>query len=158
MATSFGSELSANGLSSANQAPTTPPPTAATALVSPSPTISPGGAPTPCPVAAPQIFVEGKQASASGGQVMFSYLDAQRICSGDENARYVTTGKKLTTKPVSPSAVILLLTPARGAAQLQVPPPALPAAMASGNHGPPYFAITLDKTGTITRIEQSYLP
>ncbi len=115
-------------------------------------------APTPCPVAAPQIFVEGKQAATSGGQVTFSYLEATRICSGDESARYLTTGKSLTTKPVSPSAVILLLAPGGGTDELQVPPAALPAAIASGKAGPPYFTITVDASGAITRIEQAYLP
>jgi hypothetical protein len=111
-----------------------------------------------CPLPSPQLFVEGKRASAQGAQVSFSYLDAQRICSADENARYVTTGTTLTTKPVSPSAVVLLLAPGGGADELQVPPPALPAAMASAKDGPPYYAITLDGSGTITRIEQAYLP
>lgn len=114
--------------------------------------------PTPCPVASPQIVVEGKQAAATGGQVTFSYLGATRICSGDENARYVTTGESLTTKAVSPSAVVLLLAPGGGADELQVPPQALPAALTSSKVGPPYFTITLDPSGTITRIEQAYLP
>lgn len=123
--------------------------------------VSPGhesATPTPCAVASPQIFVEGKQAATQGGQVMFSYLDATRICSGDENSRYVTTGKTLTTKPVSPAAVVLLLAPGGGAGELQVPPAALPAAMATSKVGPPYYTITVDGTGTVTRIEQAYLP
>lgn len=114
--------------------------------------------PTRCPVTSPQVFVEGKQAAIAGGQVTFSYLAATRICSGDENARYVTTGKSLTTKSVSPSAVVLLLAPGGGADELQVPPQALPAALASSKVGPPYYTITLDPAGTITRIEQAYLP
>lgn len=158
VASSFGQQLSSNG--SASKGPTAmPSPTAATTAVEPAPPSGGSGAsPTPCPVASPQLFVEGKQAAVNGGQVTFSYLDATRICSGDENSRYLTTGKSLTTKPVSPSAVILLLPPGGGADELQVPTPALPAAMAAGQVGPPYYTITVDGSGTITRIEQAYLP
>ena len=162
VATSFGQQLSSSGSASTSptstSTATSSSPTTTTAASSPAPPASPGASPTPCPVASPQIFVEGKQAATSGGQVTFSYLDATRICSGDENARYLTTGKTLTTKPVSPSAVILLLAPGGGAAELQVPTPALPAAMASSKVGPSYYTITLDGSGTITRIEQAYLP
>lgn len=128
---------------------------------SPTPQGSDGGPSSgqgPCPLPSPQLFVEGKQAAAQDGQVTFSYLDAQRICSGDENARYITIGKTVTTKPVAASAVVLLLAPGGGASPLQVPPAALPAAMAANKDAPPYYAITIDGSGTITRIEQAYLP
>lgn len=88
---------------------------------------------------------------------MFSYVGAERICSSDENARFVTTGTAVTTTPVEPSAAILLLPPDGGTDQLQVPPPALAAALAS-NKAATFYAITLDSTGAITRIEQSYRP
>lgn len=146
VATSFGQESGSQG------------PASASASASASAGVSPASAATPCPVASPQLVVEGKQATTNGGQVTFSYLDAARVCSGDEHSRYVTTGKKLSTKPVSPSAVILLLAPGGRTDELQVPPAALPAAMSSSKAGSRYFTITVDGSGAITRIEQAYLP
>jgi hypothetical protein len=116
-----------------------------------------GAAATPCPVPSPELFVEAKKATTQAGQVLFSYINAQRICAGDESARFVATGTAVTTKPVSPSAVVLLLAPDGGSNELQVPTPALPAAMAS-DKAATFYAITLDGSGAITRIEQAYHP
>jgi hypothetical protein len=160
-ATSFSQESATQSAPVTTPSQGSPAPSSASASTPAPPQTSDAAvlaSPTPCPVAAPQIFVEGKSAthSADGG-VTFSYLDAQRMCGGPDDVQFVTTGKKLNTAPVASSAVVKLL-PSTGSTQaLQVPVAALPAAMAS-NTGAPYYAITVDGTGTITNIEQYFHP
>lgn len=140
--------------------PPAPPQSSPSAATAPSETLLPASvsdSATPCPPPAPQLFVEGKRAQVKDGQITLSYVDAQRLCSGGDDVRFVPTGNALTTKAVSPSATVLLLAPGAGSDELQVPPPALPAAMASDEEAP-FFTITVDGTGAITRIEQSYHP
>jgi hypothetical protein len=79
------------------------------------------------------------------------------LCGGPDDVQFVTTGKKLNTAPVTPSAVIKLLPSAGSTQTLQVPTAALPAAIAA-NKSAPYYAMTLDSTGAITSIEQYFHP
>ena len=160
-ATSFSQESPTQGVPVATPSQGSPAPASPSA---PTPTQSqPSDAagmdsPTPCPLASPQIFVEGKAAAHTADDgVSFSYLDAQRLCGGPDDVQFVTTGKKLNTAPVTPSAVIKLLPSAGSTQTLQVPTAALPAAIAA-NKGAPYYAITLDSTGAITSIEQYFHP
>jgi hypothetical protein len=113
--------------------------------------------PTPCPVPSPQVFVEGKSASRQAdGTIVFNYRAADRLCGGPDDGQYVTTGTRLLTARVDPSATVLLLPPDVNTPH-QVVVDALPDAMASNNQAP-YYALTFDSTGSITRIEQYFHP
>ena len=114
--------------------------------------------PTPCPVPAPQKFVEGLSAKAdAAGHIVFTYRTAQRLCGGPDDGQFVTTGKQDLQADVDPSAQVFLLPPDGTTQALQVPVAALPAAMAANNQAP-YYALTFGSAGSIIRLEQYFHP
>jgi len=120
----------------------------------------PGGltSPTPCPLPAPQQFVEGKSAVAKGGNIVFSYVSAQKLCGGPDDGQYVATTSVVTSATVDPAAVVLVLPPDGSTQPLQIPAAALPAAMKANNQAP-FYAITYGpRAGPIVRIEQYFHP
>ncbi len=124
-----------------------------------SPPVSPTGTVpsiAPCPVPAPEKFVEGTSAKkAADGNIVFYYRLAQQVCDGADGGTFKTIGKEDLHADVDPSAIVLLLPPNGAADDLQVPVGALPAALAANTQAP-YYAVTFDDAGLITRIEQYF--
>jgi hypothetical protein len=145
----------------------TPNPSTTRTATSPSdsPSVSPTGSPTeavpsvaPCPVPAPEKFVEGTAAKkAADGEIVFYYRLARQICDAPDGGTFKTIGKEELHANVDPSAIVLLLPPNGAADDLQVPVGALPAALAANTQAP-YYAVTFDDAGLITRIEQYFHP
>lgn len=122
---------------------------AATSLVS---------SPTPCPLPAPQQFVEGKSAVAHDGSIVFSYVDATRMCGGPDDVQYLAKTSVVTSATVDPAAVVLVLPPDGSTQVRQIPAAALPAAMRANTQSP-FYAITYGSAaGRIERIEQYFHP
>jgi len=114
--------------------------------------------PTPCPLPAPQQFVEGKSAISKGGNIVFSYVDAEKLCGGPDDGQYVATTSVVTSATVNPAAVVLVLPPDGSTQPRQIPAAALPAAMKANNQAP-FYAITYGPgAGPIVRIEQYFHP
>lgn len=134
------------------------PDSASPAAVSPSDDNNDFSSPTPCPVSAPQKFVEGKSAKKDAdGNIVFTYRTAQRLCGGPDDEQFATTGKQDLHATVKASALVLMLPPDGTTQALQIPVAALPDAMAANNQAP-YYAITFDSAGSISRIEQYFHP
>ncbi|MGH8888962.1 MAG: hypothetical protein ACRDV3_04280 [Acidothermaceae bacterium] len=153
--------VSPTGLTSASPAiPTSIASPPVTASVPATGSAGPGDftSPTPCPLPAPQQFVEGKSAVAKGDSIVFSYVDAEKLCGGPDDGQYVAKTSVVTSATVDPAAVVLVLPPDGSTQPRQIPAAALPAAMKANNQAPFYAITYAPGAGPIVRIEQYFHP
>jgi hypothetical protein len=130
-----------------------------------SPTESASGTPsgtdaagrTPCPLPPPQVFVHVSRVALSGGNVVLTYQTAARLCGGEDDGAYETTGTHDLQAKIDPAAKILMVPAdvATSSAQ-QITAAELPAAMATPTFQ--YFGVTFDPTGTVVTMEQYFHP
>jgi hypothetical protein len=143
----------------------TPTPASSSTSQPSSPTESASGTPsgadpagrTPCPLPPPQVFVHVSRVALSGGNVVLTYRTAARLCGGEDDGAYETTGTKDLQAKIDPAAKILMLPAdvATSSAQ-QITAAELPAAMATPTFQ--YFGVTFDPTGTVVTMEQYFHP
>ena len=143
----------------------TPAPSSSSASETSSPSASASGTPsgadpagrTPCPVAPPQVFVHVSHVTVAGGDVVLTYRTAARLCGGEDDGAYETTGTVDKQARVDPAAKILMVPAdvATSSAQ-QITAAELPAAMATPTFE--YFGVTFDATGTVIAMEQYFHP
>jgi hypothetical protein len=103
------------------------------------------------------VFVHVSHVALSGGNLVLTYRTAARLCGGEDDGAYETTGTKDLQAKIDPAAKILMLPAdvATSSAQ-QITAAELPAAMATPTFQ--YFGVTFDPTGTVVTMEQYFHP
>ncbi|MDQ1494411.1 MAG: hypothetical protein QOG69_894 [Actinomycetota bacterium] len=112
---------------------------------------------TPCPIAPPQVFVHVSHVGVAGGNVVLTYRTAVRLCGGEDDGAYETTGTVDKQARVDPAAKILMVPAdvATSSAQ-QITAAELPSAMATPTFE--YFGVTFDPSGSVVAMEQYFHP
>jgi hypothetical protein len=112
---------------------------------------------TPCPIAPPQVFVHVSHVAVASGNVVLTYRTAARLCGGEDDGAYETTGTVDKQARVDPAAKILMVPAdvATSSAQ-QITAAELPSAMATPTFE--YFGVTFDPSGSVVAMEQYFHP
>jgi hypothetical protein len=103
------------------------------------------------------VFVHVSHVGVAGGNVVLTYRTAVRLCGGEDDGAYETTGTVDKQARVDPAAKILMVPAdvATSSAQ-QITAAELPSAMATPTFE--YFGVTFDPSGSVVAMEQYFHP